>query len=475
MRMKIALGLLGLMIGVLAACDNSTKVKTREVELPPVPHHAYVFEDGVLVAYELSSGTRTASNIAYSGHVNDPQILADGTLLANLRDTNEVLVVDTRTMTEIARFPSTLQDVAEPPVRPVHTYISPRHNGRQYLVSLNDGPQSGNTADRNSALFVDINPDSPTYLQPVGECPCGVGHHKLGFSTTTERVLITNIADPDNVMTIYDYSDISNIAVVMTITGQDLVNAGVTPAVGPPLTAGSFRPHGSASSKRSGMVYTNLTATGDIIAVDIDAPVPTFTVIPTNGTGSGYTSTSSNGRFVYSVQATPREGNGGVDNQIGQLAVIDADTDTLVAEVPLLYEGPGSTAPIAGTPQEGVRPSMIWKTLDGGTMFIALAGAHGDPNSSFQRVLALDMTVPGLPVQLDSIVVGTSSGHGSGAFTGSGQYLVIANTGETSLTLVNTTTHATTTYPTIGQPGRLVTWGTAEGPSSQSSPSGTGG
>jgi hypothetical protein len=92
----------------------------------------------------------------------DLQALEDGTLLVNLTDRNEILVVDGTTMLEKARIPSSARGA----VRPVHAYLTPKRGGKQLWVTLNDGAEG--KAETNSATFVDVTAGSPTYRRPVG-------------------------------------------------------------------------------------------------------------------------------------------------------------------------------------------------------------------------------------------------------------------------------------------------------------------
>ena len=80
----------------------------------------------------------------------------------------------------------------------------------------------------------------------------------------------------------------------------------------------------------SGRAYCNLTSSGSIVVVDIDAATPTFQLLPTTGTGGGKTEVHPGGRYVYSLQEEPRGGC-----TIGQLVVIDSTSDSIVTQMPL--------------------------------------------------------------------------------------------------------------------------------------------
>lgn len=95
-----------------------------------------------------------------------------------------------------------------------------------------------------------------------------------------------------------------------------------------------------------------MTSSGALAAIDIDATPPTFKVIATSGAGAGCTRAHTSGRYIFSLQEAPCEGDPvqpGAKCQIGQLVVLDAMTDTIVKELPLLYRGPGCQTSLLGT------------------------------------------------------------------------------------------------------------------------------
>src|SRR5262249_37677317 len=141
---------------------------------------------------------------------------ADGTLLVNLTDRGETLIVDSRTMLEIDRVPSSDKKA----VRPVHSYLTPEHDGKSYWIALNDGTEGD--ASTNSARFIDVTPDSKKYLKAVGEVALGIGHHKAAFSTKKPRVVISNISDCDTVLAVFDYSDVAHIELIASASAEDL-------------------------------------------------------------------------------------------------------------------------------------------------------------------------------------------------------------------------------------------------------------
>jgi hypothetical protein len=354
----------------------------------------------------------------------------------------------------------------------VHSYISPEHSGKKYWLSLNDGTEGD--AATNSACFLDITPGSDRYLQHVGEAPIGVGHHKATFSATRERVVITNIADCERVLGVYDYSDIQDITELAVLSATDAgwdgssfdktcdptYQMGVPPA-----------PHGCATSKSSGKAYCNVTSSGELVVVDIDADVPTFQRVPTQGGGGGYTKAGNDGRYIYSLQSEPREGAGGADCQVGQLVVLDASSDRVVAEVPLGYLGPDCDQQIVGTDEETTEPAHAVISLDSRRLFITLAGGFEVESARVRQELVLDLTDPAAPVQLASIPVGTSTGYHGDTLSGDGRWLFIANNIDGTVTQVDVDSESVArTWTVEAKPEVLATFGSEEGPSVQTGP-----
>lgn len=452
---------------MLAGCDPASKSKSDSEHEHVHAQTLFVLTDSKLIAFDVATGEQLSGEIPNVSSPVDPQVLGDGTLLANLTSANQVLVIDAMHMLEKARLASS----SVGGLRPVHTYISPERDGKKYWLTLNDGSDEPKT---NSALFIDIVKDSADYLKPVGEVRVGVGHHKAAFSSTRERVVISNIADCDNVMTVYDYTDVSAPSPITTLTA---VAAGWNGTSFPTTCDPTYQaglppaPHGCATSKVSGKSYCALTANGAIVSIDIDAVTPSFSMITTTtGHGGGYTAVHPTGKYVYSLQEEPREGLGGETCQIGQLAVIDAATDQLADEVPLFYDGPGCAKILKGTDEETANPGHILITHDGKKMFIGVAGGFGVKAARVRRQLVLDLSDPAHPVQKPSVTTGTGTGHRGETLSGDGKYLFVVNNVDGSVTQIDTATDGV--VRTIKAPGAQVvaTFGSQEGPSHQTGP-----
>lgn len=428
----------------------------------------FVAHNGALISYDIGTGNERPGTVSNLTSPTDMQSLEDGTVLVNLTGLNQVLAVNGRTMLEMARLTSS----ATTGTRPVHSYLSPERNGKRHWVALNDG-QSSDPAT-SSARFIDIKIGSPTFLQAVGEVRAGIGHHKAGFSNTTSRIVISNISDCDNVLSVYDYSDVANIRILKTWSARDLGWDGSSRATtcDPTFVRGAPpAPHGCATSKVSGKIYCNLTQSGDIVAIDVDAAVPSQMKVTTRGSGSGYTRAHKDGRYVYSLEATPREAGALRRCQIGQLVVIDSTTDTIAREVPLLYRGPGCTAALTGTDEETAEPGHILLSKDSKTLYIGTAGGFGVTTARVRQELVVDITDPANPVQRASVQTGASTGHHGDTVSGDGRFVFVTNNVDGTVTQIDTATNTVARTLTVRSgPQTVSTFGSAEGPSEQTGP-----
>jgi hypothetical protein len=402
--------------------------------------------DGQLLSFNTADGTTRPGSLTQVTGPVDLQALPDGYVGVNLSGANEVLFANAETMLEAARFPSSFTTGR----RPVHSYISPARNGKQYWLSLNDGD---GTLPTNTGLFTGIAKTRSDWLQPVGEVALGIGHHKAAFSSTRERVVISNISDCNKVFQIFDYSNPGSIQEIKSWSCADL--GGIARAT----------PHGCATSSASGRVYCNMTATGEVASIDVDAAVPTLTKItpPLGGTGSGASMAHTAGRYVFTAHASPREGAGGAANQIGSLTVIDGQTNS-ATDIPLFYDGAGSTRALVGTDEEGTGISHVSVSADGTRLFV-IPGSASAATARARRVLVVDTTNPANPVQLASITVGASHGDNSDALSGDGKTLFVSNNAETTVSAIDVASlRVTRTFDTHGgSPKVVATFGTLEG------------
>jgi hypothetical protein len=436
----------------------------------------FVGHEGTLVSYDVASGDEKPGTVTDVQTPVDLQALEDGTLLVNLTNPGQILFVDGTTMLETARIASS----GEQAERPVHTFVSPKRGGKQYLMTMNDGSEADPAT--NSAAFVDIAEDSAHRFELAGEVALGVGHHKAAFSTTQERVVISNIGDCDDVISVFDYSDIHDIQKLATLSGADAGFDAEDPGDGsfdPAFCDVTYSrglppaPHGCATSRESGKVYCNITSSGAIAVVDVDADEPTFELLTTHGSGGGYSKAHPGGRYIYTVQESPREGaeGGGDDCQVGQIVVIDTASDTVVSETPLLYKGPDCTDALAGTAAESANPDHMYFSADGDTLFVPTAGGFEVEDARVDQLMVLDTSDPAAPVQLDSIEVGVHTGHSSAALSGDGKWLFVVHTVDGTVSQIDVAARNVEKTIDVGDDPKVVaTYGSSAGPSVQTGP-----
>jgi hypothetical protein len=429
--------------------------------LGTVTHTVFLTEGNTLLAFDVASGTPRPGTITNVPGPTDMQALASGHVLVNLTDSGQVLVVDGVSFREVARVATSSMGAT----RPVHSFVSPAIGGKQYWVANNDG---AGTAATNSVVFIDVVPGSATFLRAVGELGLGIGHHKNAFSPEKARVSITNIADCSNVLQVIDYSDATRPTLVKKWSAAEL----------DPLRDCAMQgasPHGGVAAA-NGHGYHNLTGWGVIAAVDQIADPPTVKLLETNGNGAGYSKAAKDGRHVFTLQRTPREGDAtrpGVDCQIGQLVAIDSSSDTVVSQTPILLGGAGCTsklpayASLAG-------PDHMKITGDGKTMFITSQAAPPtgsiDPAYSDQ-LLVFDLAAPGMPLQKASITIGKHSGHRAMTLSGDDKVLFVVNASDKTVSQVDVAGLTVTRTITLTDvPRQLATFGSTEGPSAQTGP-----
>ncbi|WP_224361667.1 YncE family protein [Hyalangium versicolor] len=445
----------------LAACGGGSSPDTDPNPEPEsLKPTFFVASEGTLVSFDVETGTQREGVVQDVSSPSDLQVLEDGTVMLHLTSRDEVLAVDGHTLKERARFSSSSMGGE----RPTHSYVSPTRDGKRYWLTLNDG--RGGKADSSTALFVDVTPGSPTYLQRVGEVRLGVGHHMASFSSTRERVVISNIADCNDVVSVFDYSDVKNIQKVRTFSAGEL---GFACDLSTPVL-----PHGCATSKLSGRAYCNLTGPGVILSINVDAPSPSFNLLYTGGKGGGHTVAQRDGSFIYSLQETPREGSSnpaGASCQIGQLALVDAAADSLVGQLPLFYSGPACDSKLEGTDEARAQGSHLVLSRDGKTLFITPSAATDDVSSHVRKELVVDVSRPYVLVQRESIPVGLSTGIHGDALSPDGRSLFVANNVDSTVSEIDTaslTVKRTLTFPVNARTMSL--FGTDTGPSEQVGP-----
>jgi YVTN family beta-propeller protein len=436
-------------------------------------HTLFVAREGSLASFDLATGEERAGTVTDVTGPVDLQALADGTLMVNLTGRNEILAIEGDSMLEVARLPSS----GGGGIRPVHSYLSPDYDGASYWMTLNDG--EGERAE-NSACLVDVTEGSDTRFQVVGEVPLGLGHHKAAFSKTQPRAVISNISDCEDTLSVFDFADPAEVQKLATLTGAqagfdapDPGEGGFDPAFCDPTYERGLppAPHGCATSPLSGKAYCNLTSSGAVVAVDIDAEEPAFELVATEGSGGGYTFAHPGGRYIYTLHESPREGDGGEACQVGAVSVIDSMGDEVVAIAPLRYTGPDCADELAGTPAETANPGHAYFAGGGDTLFIPTSGGFDVADARVDQLLVVDASDPAAPAQLESIPVGVTTSHSAAALSGDGSALFVVNAIDGTVSQVDVANLQVSATIEAGDDPRVVaSFGADEGPSHQTGP-----
>jgi YVTN family beta-propeller protein len=426
-----------------------------------------------LALHDLATGAELA-RFDTPGGSSDLVALGSGVALSNHTAGNEVIVIDLKRRSEIGRLPSSSLGG----VRPVHIYLSPAIEERQYVVVLNDGNErstpKGERPKDSTLLLIDAVQSKPTFLKPVGEVRLGIGHHKVGFSMKRPRLAVSNIADCSDVVSVYDYQNVPDIKLVKTFSAADLGYDGSTPLKTCDETGKiglMLSPHGTGTSAATGRVYHFLTGTGQIAAFDIDADVPTVKLIQTAGSGGASVKDLPGGRFMVVPQRGPREVHQRADGslcQVGQLAVIDAVAEKVAAQVPVFYGEPACRTSIAGKPHERAALQYAMPAPDGKTVFVEVGTLYGPPNvvAESRFVAVFDLSDPYRPIQLPSIPVGAGNDTRDHALTGDGKLLLVPNSLDNSVSVIDVgSRQVSRTIPTVTKPFRVVTFSEGIGPS----------
>jgi YVTN family beta-propeller protein len=442
------------------------------------PQVAAVSGRDQLALHDLATGAELARFDAPGGS-SDLLALGSGVALSNHTAGNEVILVDLKRRTEIGRLPSSSLGG----VRPVHMYLSPAIDQRQYVIVLNDGNErsisKGERPKDSTLLLIDAVQSSPTFLKSMGEVRLGIGHHKAGFSMKRPRLAVSSISDCSNVISIFDYENASDIKLVKTFSAADLGYDGSTPLKTCDETGKvglMLSPHGTGTSAATGRVYHFLTGTGQIAVFDIDADVPTVKLIQTAGSGGASVKDLPGGRFMVVPQRGPREVHQKADGslcQVGQLAVIDAVAEKVAAQVPVFYGEPTCRTPIAGKPHDRAALQYAMPAPDGKTVFVEIGTLYGPPNvvAESRFVAVFDLSDPYRPIQLPSIPVGAGNDTRDHALTGDGKLLLVPNSLDNSVSVIDVgSRQVVRTVPTVTKPFRVVTFSEGIGASKPAGP-----
>lgn len=386
---------------------------------------------------------------------------------------NQVIVVDLKDGKELVRIPASSIGAT----RPVHSYLSPVVGGSQYYVVLNDGVEAststGEVPKDSSLTLIGVVPGTPGYLKPVGEVRLGRGHHKVAFSNTRARMVVSNIGDCTDVLSVYDFANPADIKRIKSFSAKDFGFDGSTAlrTCDESSKAGiRLGPHGVGTSAATGEAFHFITGSGQIAVLNIDIDDPSMRLIQTAGTGGSTAKDMPGGRYVVVPQRTPREFQdraGGVVCQIGQIAVIDATERRLVAQTPLLYGDGNCATSLAGKPEAAATASYVGFNTDGTRMLVALGTLGGAMNAaaSVDLTLVFDMSDPRRPKQLAPIKTGPRQASDI-VMSNGGRLAFVPNSMADTVSLIDTETmQVLRTVSTVAGPHRLSAFSPAAGPS----------
>ena len=352
----------------------------------------------------------------------------------------------------------------------MHSYVTPTVGGKTYWVTNNDGMVP--MLATNTLRFLDLTPDSPTYLQPVGEITLpGMGHHKNAYSVERARVSVSNIADCNSALSVIDYTNVGNPTVVKSFAAVE-----IDEALGAACATRGAVPHGGGFSPVGKRGYHNLTGWGKIL---VGRPGRGSTDLQADGHQRLGERLHQNrqGRALR-LLAAESAARGRRDQAGSRLSDRPAGRHRRDDG----QRRPGDAAAVQGW--QLCRQARRDRRRDGRTGADEDLGGRQDdvrrqpghtgggslePRYSDQLQI-IDITDPANPVQKPSITIGKHSGHRAMALTGDGRYLYVANGNDSTISQLEIATGAVKTIVTKGKPTSLATWGRLEGPSAQTGP-----
>jgi hypothetical protein len=149
--------------------------------------------------------------------------------------------------------------------------------------------------------------------------------------------------------------------------------------------------------------------------------------------------------------------------------VIDGQSDSIVNEVAIKYDGPDCARSIVGTEAATIGPSNI--DISGNKLYVQLGTARGDSTGSSAKHVVLDITNPANPVQKASLDIGKSALHHGEAMSGDMKVFFVANNLDGTVSQIDAAAGKVTKTLTVrAKPNTLATWGEVEGPSHNTGP-----
>ena len=368
--------------------------------LPPALTHLIVGSDATLAAMDLADPSAPeVTRRALEGPIDLLRRGEEGSgstpsvLWVSVPSRQQLVsIVDTRGVLQTPEMSSH----GDPNLRLVDLHAS---TGRWLSVFEGVGP-----ADSGSFLF------GPSRAEAGPPIPLGPGHHTVTLVDAPRYALVTSTDDCDTVISVLDVSFPDVVVKRLSLAASQLGWDGSSPsATCDPNTPRPTDPHPSGCvviPHGGGIPPTaacRLDGNGSLVLVDPHAS--TFQLLSTHGAGPGAMAVAPDveGR-LYLLQSLPRDGQGGLPCQVGQLAVVDNVTRTLVVEWPLLYDGSDCTRRLASD-EAGISPGgmIVYRNR----LFVL---PSTDAASISRQVLIMEMGSPARPVQLKSLAVGAGTG-----------------------------------------------------------------
>lgn len=396
---------------LLAACESERTPEAPRVDPGAAPIPAvWVAVEGSIVAHSLDTGEPGGLEV---GSITSPSsmiALEDGILLVSLTEIGRLAAVDGRFMKERERWISS--EVRA--VRPQGASLGRLADGTlAWAVSHTGRP--GDEDDSTIAL-VDVDPDHQTRFSKLGELGVPRGPHAHAMSDGG-RLVVAAQGSCDRTVLEFAVGRVKDGRVERRLSAAQLGFEGGASACDP-ATGTIPAPLGCASV--AGSLACAVGPFGRVGLFDASGAPPV--VVATGGRGAGAVAPSPDGALLLVVEASPREGDGGVACQIGQLAVIDPGAPQPLAAIPLLLDGPGCTRSLSGTDEASLRPGAIWAHAGTGRLFVGLDATA--PGARGRHLLVLEGQGATI-AQAPSLELPASDGPAIGALSLGAHWLVI--------------------------------------------------
>jgi hypothetical protein len=368
--------------------------------LPPAPTHLIVGSGATLVAMDLEDpAVPEVTRLVLEGPIDllrrgeAGSGSAPSALWVSVPSRQELIsVVDTKGVLQTPEMSSN----GDPRLRLVEL-----HAGTDRWLSVYEGVAP---ADSGSFSF------GPSRGEAVPPIPLGPGHHTVTLVDAPHYALVTSADGCNTVISVLDVSFPDVVVTRLSLAASQLGWDGSSPsATCDPNVPRPTDPHPSGCvvvPHGSGMPPTaacRLDGNGSLVFLDPHAG--TFQLLSTHGAGPGAMAAAPDVEDrLYLVQSLPREGQGGQPCQVGQLAVVDDANWRLVAELPLLYDGPDCTRTLVSD-EAGIFPGGM--VVDGRRIFVL---PSTDAASISRQVLVVEAGSPAGPVQSKSLAVGAGAG-----------------------------------------------------------------